>query len=81
MALSAGSLALGAEPNGQRSAKGPRRDSSLIQRENEKPGALDWQLTRIRLDKSEGVRSPLIEGYCSKQSVCAGSRLNHRVSH
>ena len=45
------------------------RDPKLIERENAKPGATDWQLTRVRLDSTMGFRSPWIEGYCSKQSV------------
>ena len=53
---------------------------SLIQRENEKPGTRDWQLTRVRLDKTGGIRSPLIEGYCSKQSVLVGQALDIMVS-
>ena len=50
-----------------------------IQVENRKPGATDWQLTRVRLDKSN-YRSPWIEGYCSKQSVLAGDALDIMVS-
>lgn len=53
---------------------------SLIQRENEKPGTRDWQLTRVRLDKTGGVRSSVIEGYCSKQSVAAGDTIDIMVS-
>jgi hypothetical protein len=55
-------------------------DDSLIRRENVKPGARDWQLTRVRLDKTGGIRSPAIEGYCSRQSVLAGERLDIFVS-
>ncbi len=55
------------------------RDPQLIRRENEKPGALDWQLTRVRLDGSR-FRSPWIEGYCSKQSVSAGESIDIMVS-
>ncbi|MCC6821531.1 MAG: hypothetical protein IT579_12430, partial [Verrucomicrobia subdivision 3 bacterium] len=44
---------------------------TVIREENAKAGALDWQLTRVRVDKNE-FRSPLIEGYCSRQSVKAG---------
>lgn len=51
-----------------------------IQKENSLPGATDWQLTRVRLDKNDGVRSPLIEGYCSRQSVKAGEKLDLFVS-
>jgi len=52
---------------------------SLITEENAKPGSTDWQLTRMRLDAS-GFRSPLIEGYCSRQSVGAGETLDIFVS-
>jgi hypothetical protein len=55
------------------------RDATLIQRENRKPGALDWQLTRVRLDKSR-FRSPLIEGYCSHQSIEAGETMRIMAS-
>ena len=51
-----------------------------IREENAKEGARDWQLTRVRLDKNAGFRSPLIEGYCSKQSVKAGESLDIFVS-
>ncbi len=48
--------------------------------ENALPGTRDWQLTRVRLDKSGGYRSPAIEGYCSKQSVEAGETIEFFVS-
>jgi len=51
----------------------------LVPAENRKPGALDWQLTRVRLDQSE-MRSPWIEGYCSKQSARAGETIDIHVS-
>jgi hypothetical protein len=54
--------------------------SNPIQLENAKPGADDWQLTRVRLDSREGTRSPWIEGYCSKQSVAAGETIDIFVS-
>ena len=54
--------------------------SNLIAEENRKPGSLDWQLTRVRLDKTGGFRSPWIEGYCSHQSVQAGDTLAIMVS-
>ena len=54
-------------------------DPDLIRRENAKPGALDWQLTRVRVDK-DGFRSPWVEGYCSKQSVKAGESIDLFVS-
>ena len=53
---------------------------SLITAENTKPGSTDWQLTRMRLDKSEGIRTSFIEGYCSRQSVKAGEVLDIFVS-
>jgi len=56
------------------------RDPQLIERENAKPGATDWQLTRVRLDSTMGFRSPWIEGYCSKQSVKPGEALDIMVS-
>ena len=55
-------------------------DAHLIQRENAKPGATDWQLTRVRLDSPSGYRCPWIEGYCSKQSAKAGETIEIMVS-
>ncbi len=55
------------------------RPKSVIQFENEKPGARDWQLTRVRLDAG-GFRSTWIEGYCSRQSVRTGETLDIMVS-
>src|SRR5436305_13219280 len=52
---------------------------NIVQSENAKPGARDWQLTRVRVDKS-GYRSPSIEGYCSRQAVRAGDTLQFMVS-
>jgi len=51
-----------------------------IEEENAKEGSRDWQLTRVRLDKTGGFRAPDIEGYCSKQSVKAGEELDIFVS-
>lgn len=51
-----------------------------ISRENALPGSLDWQLTRVRVDKTPGFRSPWIEGYCSRQSVAAGDTIDFMVS-
>ncbi len=56
------------------------RDPDLIRKENAKPGARDWQLTRVKLDEPTGVRTSLIEGYCSKQSVAAGETIDIMVS-
>src|SRR3954471_1619809 len=72
--LLGGLLAAGA------TAGGPERDATLIARENARPGATDWQLTRVRLDDPDGFRSPWIEGYCSRQSVEAGEALDIFVS-
>lgn len=52
----------------------------LIQQENRKVGERNWQLTRVRLDKRDGFRSPWIEGYCSRQSLEAGQTLDVMVS-
>ena len=56
------------------------RQPSLIRQENQREGARDWQLTRIHIDSQSGYRSPRIEGYCSRQSVQAGDRLEIMVS-
>src|SRR4051794_10394535 len=55
-------------------------DAELIRRENGKSGALDWQLTRVRLDKRPGFRTQDIEGYCSHQSIESGETLRVMVS-
>ena len=52
---------------------------NLIRDENLKPGAADWQLTRVRVEK-DGFRSQWIEGYCSRQSVSAGEAIDIMVS-
>ena len=52
---------------------------NVIQEENARAGSNDWQLTRMRLDGS-GYRAPVIEGYCSRQSVKAGEVLDVFVS-
>src|SRR5688500_11350220 len=60
-------------------APGSGASSELIRQENAKPGALDWQLTRVRVD-GKNFRSPWIEGYCSRQSVLAGESVDIMVS-
>jgi len=55
-------------------------EPNLIQRENSREGATDWQLTRVRINQEDGCRSEEIEGYCSKQSVAAGEKLQIMVS-
>jgi hypothetical protein len=57
----------------------PAAASDLIRGENLKPGAVDWQLTRVRPD-GQKFRSPWIEGYCSRQSVRAGESIAIMVS-
>ncbi|MDR3401642.1 MAG: twin-arginine translocation signal domain-containing protein [Chthoniobacter sp.] len=62
------------------------RKATRIAEENEKPGARDWQLTRVRIQHvaggapNEGYRSPWIEGYASRQSVAAGETIDFMVS-
>ena len=74
----ASSAALIASASGASAVAEPRQPS-LIRRENRKEGALNWQLTRVRVDK-DGFRCPTIEGYCSKQSVLAGETIDIKVS-
>jgi hypothetical protein len=50
-----------------------------VQQENAKPGAIDWQLTRVKIVGAQ-CRSVPIEGYCSRQSVKAGEKLDIMVS-
>src|SRR5258707_301714 len=63
-----------------RTASAQENKAALVAGENSRPGALDWQLTRVRLDKQTGIRAPAIEGYCSRQSVLAGEALDIFVS-
>ncbi|MBO35241.1 MAG: hypothetical protein CMO64_03480 [Verrucomicrobiales bacterium] len=53
------------------------RQPDLIKEENNRAGARDWQLTRVR---PAGFRNPAIEGYCSHQSIAAGEDLKIMVS-
>lgn len=55
-------------------------ESTPIAGENRLVGSRDWQLTRVRLTKTGGYRSPSIEGYCSRQSVAAGEKIEFKVS-
>lgn len=55
------------------------RKDNLIVKENKKVGSLDWQLTRVKPD-DKLYRTPLIEGYCSKQSLKRGESLDIMVS-
>ena len=72
---SSASLALASLADGETAGS-----TSRIENENAKPGSLDWQLTRVRLDQRGGIRASLIEGYCSKQSVAAGESIDIMVS-
>jgi len=66
---------------GARTACGSAPDRpNLIQEENAKQGASDWQLTRVKLDSPKGYRASAVEGYCSHQSVEAGDKLRIMVS-
>ena len=65
---------------GGRQAAALAAGSRLIVEENSRPGARDWQLTRVRVDGRPGWRSTAIEGYCSRQSVAAGETLDIFVS-
>lgn len=79
-ALAAGALssAVSSASAAEDSRTAPQRENPIIE-ENKRPGALDWQLTRVRVD-AKGFRSPWIEGYCSHQSVSAGDELQIYVS-
>lgn len=68
-----GGLSLSMDPQ-----LGKAKSNAIIE-ENKKPGSRDWQLTRVRYDNSK-QRTPFIEGYCSKQSLVAGERLDIMVS-
>ena len=50
-----------------------------IQQENALPGAIDWQLTRVKVVGS-GCRSVPVEAYCSRQSVAAGETIDIMAS-
>lgn len=52
---------------------------SRVAIENERPGARDWQLTRVRINDGK-YRTTLIEGYCSHQSIASGEVLQFFIS-
>jgi hypothetical protein len=56
-----------------------QKTAALVREENARPGASDWQLTRVKVDQ-DGFRSPAIEGYCSRQSLKAGESIDVFVS-
>ncbi|MFN0197510.1 MAG: N,N-dimethylformamidase beta subunit family domain-containing protein [Planctomycetaceae bacterium] len=76
----AASLATAAGTHADGKAPSAAGTPNRIAAENMKPGSRDWQLTRAQLDRLGGVRSPTIEGYCSKQSVSAGETIEIKVS-
>ncbi|MDP6445337.1 MAG: hypothetical protein QGG36_22480 [Pirellulaceae bacterium] len=53
--------------------------ASPIEIENRRGGTRDWQLTRVRVNSGK-YRTSLIEGYCSRQSLAAGEKLQLFVS-
>lgn len=77
---SAGALGATFRPEQVRGAAESSRRQNVVARENAKEGALDWQLTRVRLDVAKGIRTSMIEGYCSRQSVQAGESIEFFVS-
>jgi hypothetical protein len=66
-------------PVGQMARGAETSRGNVIREENAKSGSLDWQLTRVRTDQNN-IRSPWIEGYCSKQSALAGEPIDIMVS-
>ena len=57
-----------------------RSKPNLVQRENERRGTLEWQLTKTGVDPKTKYRCPWIEGYCSATSVTAGEKIRFFVS-
>jgi hypothetical protein len=53
----------------------PAGRSPAVAVENQRPGTLDWQLAKTRIDPATRYRSPWIEGYCSHTSIRAGQTL------
>jgi hypothetical protein len=71
-AMTGGASALRAAPAAQ-------HQPELIRTENAKLGA-SFQLTRMRPDDAKSYRTSFIEGYCSRQSVKVGGKLDIFVS-
>ena len=75
-------LTVAADPppkNSANSATAAPQPRNRITEENSHTGTTDWQLTRVRLNENK-LRTSLIEGYCSKQSIAAGETLQIFVS-
>jgi hypothetical protein len=60
-------------------SKAQTTNSDLIKNENSFPGA-SFQLTRMMPENAKSYRTSLIEGYCSRQSVKAGEKIDFFVS-
>ena len=73
------SLSLGPLNSFANKTPGENVKNNLIVLENKKEGTTEWQLTRVRPDESLH-RTPYIEGYCSRQSVKAGEKIDIMVS-
>lgn len=69
----------GPEDTAESAEKERSSPDNQIQRENQRPGTTDWQLTRTRINEGN-FRTTLIEGYCSHQSVTANDTLKIFVS-
>lgn len=68
-----------ASESSQRSPMTTGGVSRVIVDENRQPGTTDWQLTRVRVNEG-AYRTSLIEGYCSRQSVTQGEKIQVFVS-
>src|SRR5262245_7842729 len=78
--LTAAAAAARADERGRPTGTAPKRPSNPVAAENELSGSDEWQLTRVSLDRLGGKRSPRIEGYCSRQSVEKGEKLEFKIS-
>ena len=79
LAASAAASAMAADSAAAGKPSSPGQGNSVIEVENRKPGTTDWQLTRVRVNSGQ-YRTTLIEGYCSRQSVAVGDKLQVFVS-
>lgn len=53
--------------------------SEIIRSENARSGTTDWMLSNPRVQENK-IRCPWIEGYCNRNSVKAGEKLEIKVS-
>ena len=79
LAASAAASAMAANPAAGGNPSSHSQGDSVIDVENRKSGTTDWQLTRVRVNSGQ-YRTTLIEGYCSRQSVAVGEKLQVFVS-